>query len=67
MDHEAGEEYDCEACGDTHVVQRGKGLDVAGSDEGLDPALYVRCPDAGFVSLSDPAATGGDDGGDDWP
>lgn len=68
---DAGDEYDCDACGDIHVVQRGKGLDVAGSSERLEPSLYVRCPEAGFRSLSAPEAVGGDEtateGADDWP
>jgi hypothetical protein len=68
MVHEPGDEYDCEVCGASHTVQRGKGLEVQGSSEGLNPALYVRCPEAGFVSLSSPESTPGEDaGGDDWP
>jgi hypothetical protein len=69
MDHEEGDEYDCDVCGGTHLVQRGKGLEVTGSPEGLDPALYVRCPEAGFVSLSEPDAAGdaATDDGNDWP
>jgi hypothetical protein len=67
MDYEPGEEYDCDACGGTHVVERGKGLEVSGSSEGLDPALYVRCPTAGFRSLTDPDATGGAADDEDWP
>lgn len=67
MDHDPGDEFDCEACGGTHEVQRGKDLDVAGSSERLAGSLYVRCPEAGFVSLSDPSAVGGEAGGDDWP
>ena len=68
MDHEPGDEYDCDTCGGTHTVQRGKGLEVSGSSEGLSGAVYVRCPEAGFVSLSNPDATGGTEDADDgWP
>lgn len=69
MAHEPGDEYNCEACGGTHTVERGKGLEVQGSTEGLDPSLYVRCPKAGFVSLSAPDSTSsvGSDEADDWP
>ena len=75
MNYEPGDEYDCSACGDTHVVERGKGLRVVGSSEQLDPRTYVRCPDAGVIPLEE---DGGEDSGaddqqgddqrsDDWP
>lgn len=57
MTDEYGDEYDCDACGDTHRVERGKGLRVAGSSKRLDPSPYVRCPVAGVVRLDDEETT----------
>lgn len=72
MEYEPGDEYDCEACGGTHVVERGKGLRVTGSSDGLDPTPYVRCPEVGVLSLAAGEPEGGTDAavegsGDDWP
>lgn len=66
---EAGADYECEVCGGTHTVERGKGLDVAGFGRGIEGTLYVRCPKAGYVALGDGRETqdGAEDSADDWP
>lgn len=66
MDHDPGEEYDCDACGGSHEVREGKGVRVAGSAEELPPSVYVRCPEAGVISLSTPESSQVEDG-EDWP
>lgn len=74
MGLEPGDAYDCPACGAVHEVERGKGLEVPGSSEGLAAAIYVRCPEAGVFdpAVGPQAETGGSDSGadagnDDWP
>lgn len=68
MGYDAGDEYDCDACGGTHEVRTGKDLRVAGADGGLDPAPYVRCPEAGYVPLGEGSSPPpGGDGNGDWP
>ena len=63
MNYEPGDEYDCAVCGDIHAVERGKGLRVVGSSEQLDPRTYVRCPEAGVISLEEDGTE--EDGTDD--
>lgn len=77
MEYESGDEYDCVVCGDTHVVERGRGLRVVGSSERLDPRTYVRCPEAGVIPLDgagsgpasapEPERTADGTSEDDWP
>lgn len=64
MDYEPGDEYDCDACGGIHEVREGKSLRVASGEE-LPPAPYVRCPEAGVISLSGAETALSDDDG--WP
>lgn len=68
--YEAGDSFDCPACGEHHEVRRGGGLEVGGAPAGVDASPYVRCPEAGVVAFPDgrpPPGEAFEDEGEEWP
>lgn len=73
MPIEAGDDLDCPFCDDAHAVRRSKSLRLKGFARRVDASLYVECPAAGYVAVTEDgeveaaSAAGGDDEREDWP